>query len=471
MRRRWPRRILIAVNVIVAVGILGTVGAYAYVHSKLGDIHKVKVAGLAKSSGPFTLLIVGSDSRSALSGPGNAQYGSAASTPGQRSDTIMLARIVPAQHTLTLMSIPRDLFVNIKGIGQSRINAAFNNGPNLLISTIESDLGIPINHYVEVNFDSFKDITDAVGGVKFYFPTPVRDVYSNLSIPQAGCVNLTGNQALGFARSRHYEYEVNGQWITQGLSDLARIQRQQAFVKKMIKKAESKFSNPLALNGIIDSVTKNLTVDSGFGTGLMVSLAEDLRDADVAGIPTETLPTTPVVIGGADVLQLDPSSAHQMITAFNNLGTSRSSSSSTKQKSTTSTTVSPSKVAVQVANGSGVTGQAAKAATALKKLGYKATVTSSSPGSGFTGNEIVYAPDSLAAAQQLAKKLAGSATLTAAASLASSPYNLELITGSNYAGLASAHRPSTTKTTAASTTTTTYLLPGPQPTAAELAAC
>jgi LCP family protein required for cell wall assembly len=471
------------VNLLVALSLVSAVGAYGYVRYRLGGINKVNVGGLAShTSGPLTLLIVGSDTR-ALKGPGNAGYGSASETPGQRSDTIMLARVVPASHTVTLLSIPRDLLVNIQGIGETRINAAFNNGPNLLVSTIKHDLGIPINHFVEVNFDSFKDITDAVGGVKFYFPTPVKDVYSNLYVPAAGCVNLTGNQALGFARSRHYEYEVDGQWETQGLSDLARIQRQQAFVKKMISKAESKFTNPIALNDIIGSVTRNLTVDKGFSTSLMLSLAEDLRHADVAGIPTETLPANGEVVGGADVLALQQPQAQQMIAAFNTLGTT------VPKQTTTGTTLPDSHVAVEVANGSGTPGQAARAAAALTRLGYKMTVTNQSPGYNFTDSDIEYAPSAKAAAEQLQRQLSGTATLTESSSLTPTPYRLELITGADYAGVANGQHPTTTThktkthkaktrrqrtrraTAPPSTTTTTYLLPGPQPTPSELASC
>jgi len=313
---------LVGVNIVVALCLIGAAGSFAYVRYQLGKVNRVSVPGLHAASGPMTILIVGSDTRD-LKGPGNAEYGSQAEAPGQRSDTIMLARVVPSADKITLMSVPRDLWVNIKGIGQSRINAAFNNGPNLLVSTIESQLHIPINHFVEINFDTFKAITDAVGGVKFYFPTPARDLYSNLYVPKAGCVNLTGNQALGFARSRHYEYEVNGQWVTQGLSDLARIQRQQAFVKKMLSKAESKFTNPLALNRIVSGITKNLTVDKGFSSATMLNLAETFRHANVAGIPTETLPTNNAVIGGADVLTLQQGPAQRMIHAFNTLGTAK----------------------------------------------------------------------------------------------------------------------------------------------------
>jgi hypothetical protein len=203
----------------------------------------------------------------------------------------------------------------------------------------------------------------------------------------------------------------------------------------------------------------------------------------VAGIPTETLPVNGEVVGGADVLSLQQPQAQQMITAFNTLGTTA------PKQTTTGTTVPNSHVAVEVANGSGTNGQAAQAAAALNRLGYKATVTEDSPGYNFTTSDIEYAPDAKAAAQQLGRQLSGTVTVTESASLQPTPYRLELITGANYAGVVGSHprtttttkakthkrrthRERTTRTTAPpSTTTTTYLLPGPQPTASELASC
>jgi LCP family protein required for cell wall assembly len=481
---------LISVNIFVALCLIGGLGAYGYVRHELGHVKKVDVAALSTSAGgPFTVLIVGSDTRD-LTGSDNAQFGSAAETPGQRSDTIMLARVVPKTHTMTLLSIPRDLWVNIAGIGPSRINSAFNSGPNLLISTIQNDLGLPINHFVEINFDTFEAITDAVGGVKVWFPTPAMDTLSLLNVPTAGCVNLTGVQALAFARSRHYEYRSDGQWITQGLSDLARIQRQQFYVKKMISKAEGKLTNPVALNDVLNSVTTNLTVDRNFSTKLMLNLAEDFHAADVAGIPTETVPTFNEVIGGADVLGLQQPQAHAMIAAFNSLGSPHKAAKAARTGSgsvptTTPTTVPGSHLAVLVANGSGTTGQAGAASTVLNGLGYKATVTGATPGYGFARNTIDYAPDARAAAEQLAAQLSGGATLQESSTLSATPYALELITGADYAGTAAHPAPVTTTTAPAttvpktstthapsgSTLVTNYPLPGPAPTVAELAAC
>ncbi|HWE55509.1 MAG TPA: LCP family protein [Acidimicrobiales bacterium] len=481
-RRRWPRRLLVATNIVVAVGLLGAVSAYGYVQWRLGQIHREKIAALTSINGgkPFTVLIVGSDSRSALAAndPGNQQFGSAAGTPGQRSDTIILARIAPATRQIEMMSIPRDLWVNIPGSGQNRINSAFDSGANLLVKTIQTDLGIPINHYIEVNFDTFQDISDAVGGVSFYFPTPAKDAYSLLNVPQAGCISLSGAQALAFVRARHYEYYQNGEWHFEAESDLARIQRQQTFIKKMLKKAEGEFTDPLALNNVIAGVTKNLTVDSGFSSSLLLNLAKDFHSIDPATIASITLPnygyTTP---GGADVLGLQQPQAAQTIAAFNSFGTgpapSSGSTKTTTPKKTTpsitapSVTVAPSSVSVEVANGSGMAGQAATLTSTLTAHGYHATTNLTSPGYTYKTTMVEYAPDSKTAAEQLAALIPGGATIQVTAALAPTAYNVEIITGSSYTSASGPASASSTSSTSTGPTTTvpgtnaaTYVLPG-----------
>ncbi len=182
----------------------------------------------------------------------------------------------------------------VAGMGTTRINATFDSGPNLLISTIEKDLGIDINHFMVVNFYSFTQLSDSLGGVYQYFPAPARDLYSDLSVPHAGCVLLKGQQALAFVRSREYQYYLNGSWQYQLVpeSDLARIQRQQDFVKLAIKKAEAVGpTDPLALNAVIGGVTSSLAIDNTFTNSLMLTLAKVLRHANAAGIPDWTYPT------------------------------------------------------------------------------------------------------------------------------------------------------------------------------------
>jgi LCP family protein required for cell wall assembly len=485
--RRWPRRVLIGANVIAALMIIGAASAYGYVNWRFSQIHTQHLSALSangsvsggsggKGGGkPFTLLVVGSDSRAALSnGPDDSQFGGSASVGGQRSDTIIVVRVVPKTRQLMMLSIPRDLWGPIPGQGSNRINTAFNTGPNLLIQTIEADLGVPINHYVEINFDTFRDITNAIGGVKFYFPTPAKDSYSLLSVDAPGCLSLSGDQALAFVRSRHYEYYQDGYWHFEAESDLARIQRQQAFIKKMIKKAEGQFTNPIALNDVIAGITKNLTVDSGFTPSLMLTLAADFRSMNVSTIPNLTLPVYGyVTTGGADVLGLQQPQAAQVIAAFNAFG--NPAPKPVKAKSTPTTTrpantlppvtVAPTSVSIEVANGTGAGGEAGRMAQVLSGSGYHAGVVASH-GYGHPKTEVRYAPDSLTAAQQVATEIPGGATLVAAPDLVPTPYNLEVITGTTFTGAATSATPASSPTapasgsTAPATSATPTTLPG-----------
>jgi LCP family protein required for cell wall assembly len=320
--------------------------AYGYVQWRLGQVNRVAVQGLTpatKPGAPITVLAVGSDTRDLGKGASSI-FGSTESVSGQRSDTIMLIRIVPATSSVAILSVPRDLLVPIAGMGTTRINAAFNSGPDLLVSTVQQDLGIDLNHFMVVDFYSFTQISDALGGVYQYFPTPARDLYSDLSVPKAGCVLLKGSQALAFVRSREYQYYLDGSWQYQLVpeSDLARIQRQQDFVKLALKKAEQVApTNPVALNGVIAGVAGSLTVDDNFSSSQLISLASVLRHADAAGIPEWTYPTvnSTEVPGALDPV---PSEDQQMVQEFLSYGlpavkTAGATAGTTSPAATTST--------------------------------------------------------------------------------------------------------------------------------------
>jgi polyisoprenyl-teichoic acid--peptidoglycan teichoic acid transferase len=314
---------LIVANVVVLAMLALGASAYGYVQWRLGQVNRIAVNGLtvAKPGAPITVLAVGSDTRNLGKGA-SAIFGSTDSVTGQRSDTIMLVRIVPATSSVAIMSIPRDLLVPIAGVGTTRINSAFNSGPDLLVSTIQQDFGINVNHFMVVNFYSFTQIADSIGGVYQYFPTPARDLYSDLSVPKAGCVLLKGSQALAFVRSREYQYYLDGNWQYQLVpeSDLARIQRQQDFIKLAIKKAEQVApTNPVALNSVIAGVAGSLTVDDNFSSSQLINLASVLRHANAAGIPEWTYPTvnSTEVPGALDPV---PSEDQQMVQQFLSYG-------------------------------------------------------------------------------------------------------------------------------------------------------
>ncbi len=472
VRRRGPRRALIGINVLTALSLIGAGAAYGYVQWRLGQIKRVTVGGLHKvgqspqshSDGtaiaPFTLLVIGSDTRK-LGTASSAQFGNSSEVSGQRSDSIILIRGGTQDPLLALLSIPRDTLEPIPGAGTVRINQAFNSGtPTLLVNVLQQDFGIEVNHVMEFTFATFEQIANAVGGVEQWFPAPAKDDFSLLNVP-AGCVNLTGAQALGFARSREYQYYLNGEWHYQYFpeSDLARIQRQQSFTRDLFRKAKRIAPTSIfEMNNLIGSITQNLVVDHTFSNSLLLSLAQDYRSADLSTIPSYTYPAVNSTTDRG-ALQPEVAQGQQVIDEWLNVGQTPAAPAKKPSPSSTSspptTTVAPGTVSVEVQNGSGVGGQASTAGQDLSALGYRITVSGDVPNFGLATTEIEYAPDSLAAAKQLQSELIGKSTLVEASSLSPTPFNLDLITGQDFRGTLGATTspapgPSTTTTTIAS---------------------
>ena len=462
-RRRWPRRLLIGLNVFVGLCLLGAGALYGYVYWRFGQINRISIPGLTSataggSDAPVNILVVGSDSRAFVTGgQDQASFGSAAVTGGQRSDTTMIVHLEPKSGTASLLSIPRDLWVPIADKGYSqRINTAFDVGPDLLVRTIQDDLGIQINHYVNFDFKSFRQVVDALGGVKFWYPEPVHDTYSGLNITTPGCYTLNGDMALSLARARHMTYVENGRTKVEGESDLARIRRQQLFAKKVITKAESSgLANVTALNGVVGGIVNNITVDQGFSQKQMLHLARKYRSFNPDQLVTMTLPTNPAVIGGADVLLPIKDQDQAVIDTF--LGTSAAQAAPTTTVGPAGL-VPPSTVEVRVLNGSGRSGEATSATRELRSAGFVASIGGNGRADSFsyTTTVIKYAPSDLAKAQTLAADVVGGATLQSDSSLSASP--LVLITGSSYGGVhangtPSSSSPSTSGGGGATTTT------------------
>ena len=162
-------------------------------------------------AGTENILMIGSTDRCALKVQ-NPAYGLCSQgVNGVNSDVVMILHLNPANHSVSILSIPRDLFVpNARSDGANKIDAALYQGPDQLIAAIEEDFGIPIQHFVELNFDSFINVVQALGGIKMYFPEPVYDAYSGLNIQTTGCLQLNGTQALQVVRARHVQYKGPG---------------------------------------------------------------------------------------------------------------------------------------------------------------------------------------------------------------------------------------------------------------------
>jgi LCP family protein required for cell wall assembly len=353
-RHRWARRTGFGVVLIVVVALILGGAGWFYLNYRIGQIPRVVVPSLtpapAKAGDPFNILLVGSDSRSfCVTAACQAHLGDQADAGGQRSDVIIILRVVPATRKLEMLSIPRDTFVTIARSGgtENKINSAFNTGPDQLVATIEQDFHIPINHFAYANFNGFTNAMEALGGVYLDFPDPIKDDVVGLNVVKTGCQLVTPVQALKLVRSRDLYYEVDGQWEYDGLGDLSRIRRQQAFFHAVILKADTE-DNPLAINAFVGDAVHDVQLDSTFTPSGLLHLALEFRGIASANLSTEVLPTSGAVYNGSDILlpvwNLDNAMIKQFL-AFGNTPPSKSGSTSSTS-STTSTTTTTTSLAV-----------------------------------------------------------------------------------------------------------------------------
>ncbi len=252
-------------------------------------------------------LLVGSDARDGIDASTDdfGVIGDESEVGGRRSDTIMVLR-QERNGGAALISLPRDLWIEIAGTGKSqRINTAYNTdtggGAERLAATVSQSLGIPIHHYVEVDFVGFKDIIDRLGGVELCVGNAARDVNSGLAI-DPGCQTLDGVQALAYARSRQYE-EWNGtDWVKDPRGDLGRIERQQLFMRAAVEGALRQMrSSPFGSGDTIEAVVASVRIDDRLDP---IKAGQALRSAAEEGLATYSLPVVNDTVGDAAVLRL-----------------------------------------------------------------------------------------------------------------------------------------------------------------------
>ena len=209
--------------------------------------------------------------------------------------------------------------------GPNKINAAFASGPDALIQTIQNTFGIPISHYIVINFFGLEDAVNALGGISMDFPYPVRDqdcstgvCYNNsgLNIPTTGCQVLNGTQALALSRSRYFQYLDDGQWISDPTSDIGRIERQNLIISAALDKAKSTY-NPFRLNTLLTSVVHDFSKDNGLTPSDLFALAERYHAFSGSDLQTYTLPTEGATSeSSGDVEVVEPQEAAQMLQQF-----------------------------------------------------------------------------------------------------------------------------------------------------------
>lgn len=296
----------LATALAVAVGAAGTAGILVAADERSDEVKRVPNMAevLSANDGPTeNFLLVGSDTREGIEGddPNMGAIGDTDEVTGRRSDTIMILRR-EKEGGAALLSLPRDLWVPIAGDGgEDRINSAYSAGADRLAETITQSLGVPIHHYVEVDFAGFQRLVDAVGGVEICVLFATRDQHSGLAL-QPGCQVLDGSQALAYARSRHYEEFRDGDWQPDQSADLGRIERQQAFIRTAVGGLLAEVrSDPFALGDLIGAATKSVRIDDATDP---VQAAEALRAAAEVGLTTYTLPVDGAEIDGKSVVVL-----------------------------------------------------------------------------------------------------------------------------------------------------------------------
>jgi LCP family protein required for cell wall assembly len=305
-RRRFSRgqRWIIWILSLLVVAAAAVAGMVLLADFQMNDAGPVP----SLASGDGVYLIVGTDSRENLPDDLEGSFGDFA---GARADVIILAQVANGRRQL--LSIPRDLKVDIPGHGTNKVNAAYAfGGPDLLVETVALATGIRPNHYLEVEFGGFAGIVDALGGIELDFPYPARDAKSGLNV-DAGTQTVDGATALAYARSRSYEELQDGSWVSQSGGDIARTARQREVLLVIIEKASSPSGlvrSPL----VITSVGSHLTADSGLTLFNLAGTGWAMRSAGETD--AVTLPVTGSNEDDVSYLVRQDPAATEVVNAF-----------------------------------------------------------------------------------------------------------------------------------------------------------
>jgi LCP family protein required for cell wall assembly len=277
------------------------VGLPAFVSWRLP---RQEVTGLAPSGRPFHVLITGSDSRSDLT-PEERIALSTGSAGGERMDTILVLSVSGTR--AGILALPRDLLVERCDGSVGRINGATGiDGPGCLVTTVSELTGLPIQHHLSLTFGGFRDVVDAVGGVRLCLDAPIADRSAGIDLP-AGCQVLDGADALGFVRVRKID------------NDLKRIERQQQFLKALARELldPTLLVRPWRVIMIADGLTSALVADEQLGVVDLWRLAIGLRALAAGGAVTATVPADPGTTSqGASILRVRSTEAAVLFDAW-----------------------------------------------------------------------------------------------------------------------------------------------------------
>lgn len=408
-RPKRRRRVIRAIVITLVVALVATGGYVAYNYQRfIGGVSHVDA--IADNTGDDfdgvdqNILLVGDDHR-----PDGAtqadldKLGTEADGGGTNTDSMMVLHIPADGSTASLISFPRDSWVDIPGHGKNKLNAAFTlgggnddpeGGARLLISVIQDMTGLRIDHYVRVSLLGFYNIAEALGPIDVCLNNAVNDPYSTVNLP-AGVSTLNAQQALAFVRQRH------------GLpnGDLDRQVRQQYFLSVEARKILSAGTllNPFKLGNVLDAVSGAIETDPGLN---FIDLATQLRGLNADNINSATIPirgTPTITVNGSplSIVEVDTDAMPDFINSVLGIPSAYESA----------VAAAPGDVTVTVLNGGAANGAAGAATASLVSYGF----VGGTPGSASSRVEttIQYPAGQEAAAKAVAPYLPGAAVVEA----------------------------------------------------------
>ena len=403
-RKKRRRRVVFRwIGIVLAVALVAAGGYVAFNYQRFinGVTHVDAIDGSGADDFDGTdqnILLVGDDHRpDGATDQELAQLGTTADGGGTATDTMMVMHVPADGSSATLISFPRDSWVDIPGFGKNKLNAAFSlgggnddpaGGARLLISVIQNMTGLTIDHYVRVSLLGFYDIADALGPIEVCLNNAVNDRYSTLNLP-AGVSTLNAQQALAFVRQRH------------GLpnGDLDRQVRQQYFLTVEARKILSAGTllNPFKLGSVLDAISSSIETDEGLN---FIDLATQVKGLSADNITTATIPilgTPTITVNGSSVSIVEVDTAAMPAFIEGLIGG--------PSVYDTATAAAPGDVTVTVLNGGAQNGSAATATETFVSLGFLTTAPDSTTSTATT--LIQYPTGQEAAAKAVATYLPG----------------------------------------------------------------
>lgn len=408
---------LVSVFCLLVTGVGWTV--FSGLNSELSSAGGLDV-GDGGLDGAVDILIVGTDNRTDAQGnPLSAEELATIRTgeeDGENTDTILLIRIPEDGSSATAISIPRDVYVETRSVGGSKINGVYSAnkeafledavasspdgslseqdqreavqaGRNGLINAIRDLTGVAVDHYAEIGLLGFVLLTDAVGGVEVCLNADVNEPLSGADF-SAGLQTVSGPDALSFVRQRH----------DLPAGDLDRIVRQQVFMSQLVKKTLSAgtLADPSKLSALADAAKRSFVIDENWD---FVDFAMKLQDISGGNVRFETIPVTSIdsyTEWGESIVTVDPDQVAEFVAGFASTegGTE---DSETPGSTTAAPGVDPAGIAVTVVNTTGIDGLAASVSGALTDLGYGAGDLLTDPGAAYTSHVAAGSADDAAA--------------------------------------------------------------------------